>query len=348
VDHKKLQGKANKALKKDRLLVSLEAEKENRVTDGLSSGSMMLNMALSGNPLVGYAWGKLVEIYGTESSGKTTLALHAIFEAQRLERASKKAVPCVFIDAEHALDPTYAESIGIDLANLTLSQPDCGEDALDAVEECIAVGYKLIVIDSVAALTPRAEIEGEMGDSHMGLQARLMSQACRKLVSKCHKSDAIIIFINQIRLKIGIVFGNPETTPGGKALKFYCTYRVEVRAPRKGAKTGRQTLAGMGSEDNVEIGTTVNLKVVKNKMFPPHRKASFYIHYGEGIDRYKDAIDFLVYTGAFKERKDKKVLLIPSKKKYYTASRLLTLFRTDPEIQQDIIDIVRDYAGVEK
>lgn len=348
MDHKKLQGIVNKALKKERLLTSLKPEKENRVTEGLSSGSMLLNVALSGNPLVGYAWGKLGEIYGPESGGKTTLALHAIFEAQRLERASKKAVPCIFIDAEHALDPTYAESIGIDLANLTIAQPDCGEDALNALEESISAGYKVAVVDSVAALTPRAEIEGEMGDSHMGLQARLMSQACRKLVSKCHKSGAIILFINQIRLKIGIVFGNPETTTGGKALKFYCTYRVEIRAPRKGAKTGKQTLAGMGFEDNVELGTTVNIKVVKNKMFPPHRKASFYIHYGEGIDRYKDAIDFLVYAGAFKERKDKHVLLVPSKKKYYTASRLLALFRTDTEVHQDIIDIVRDYAGVEK
>jgi len=338
MDHKEIRERLNKELVGKAQAISLKSEEGKRVTSGLSSGSMLLNRALSGSPLVGYAWGRIAEIYGPESTGKTTLALHAIYEAQRLEWASKQSVPCLFVDAEHALDPTYAYNIGIDLGLLDIVQPDCGEDALDAVEKAVEAGYKLIVIDSVAALTPRAEIEGEMGDAHMGLQARLMSQACRKLSGKCSKSGAIILFINQIRMKIGLVFGNPEVTTGGRALKFYATYRIEIRAPRKGAK--KSTLAG--TEGTVEIGTNVNIKVNKNKVFPPYRNASFYIEYGTGIDRYKDAIDFLLSVDAFRPAKGGKgkVLDIPSHKKAYSASKVLSLFRTDPAVQANVIKLI--------
>lgn len=338
MDHNEIRGRLNKELAGKAQATSLKPEEEKRVTSGLSSGSMMLNMALSGSPLVGYAWGRIVEIYGPESTGKTTLALHAVYEAQRLERASDQSVPCLFVDAEHSLDPNYAENIGVDMGLLDIVQPDCGEDALEAVEKAVEVGYKLIVIDSVAALTPRAEIEGEMGDSHMGLQARLMSQACRKLSSKCGKAEAIILFVNQIRMRIGLLFGNPETTTGGMALKFYSTYRLEIRAPRKGAR--RSTLAGMG--ESVEIGTNANVKVSKNKAFPPHRTASFYIEYGKGIDRHKDAIDFLLSVDAFRPAKSGKgkVLSLSSKGKAYSANKVLELFRVDPAVQRDVLEIV--------
>jgi len=345
VDHEELRERLNQELDGKTKAFSLSPEEGRQVTVGLSSGSMRLNMALSGGPLVGYAWGRMVEIYGPEAGGKTTLALHAIYEAQKLERASGEAVPCLFIDAEHALDATYVAAIGIEMDDLDIVQPDCGEDGLDSVGKALSVGYKLIVVDSVAALTPRAEIDGEHGDSFMGLHARLMSQAMRKLSSKCSKADAIIIFINQIRMKIGLVFGNPETTTGGNALKFYCTYRLVIRAPRKGAKKG--TLADTG--EKVEIGTDVNVKVCKNKMFPPHRTAEFYIEYGKGIDRYKDAIDFLILAGAFKAKaisgKKYQMLTIPSKKKSYTAGKVLPLFRTDPEVQRDVIDLIHRIDG---
>jgi len=343
--HRELRERLNEELDGKTKAFSLSPEEGRRVTVGLSSGSMRLNMALSGGPLVGYAWGRIVEIFGPEAGGKTTLALHAIYEAQRLEKASGEDIPCLFVDAEHALDPTYAATIGIEMDDLDIVQPDCGEDGLDSVEKALEVGYKLVVVDSVAALTPRAEIEGEHGDSFMGLHARLMSQAMRKLSSKCSKAGAILIFINQIRMKIGIVFGNPETTTGGNALKFYCTYRLVIRAPRKGAKTG--TLSGL--EGKVEIGTNVNVKVSKNKMFPPHRTAEFFIEYGKGIDRYKDAIDFLVYAGAFEEKtvKGKKyeMIGIPSKKKRYTVAKALSLFRTDVDVQRDIIDAIHKIDG---
>ena len=338
MDHKEIRGRLNKELAGKAQAISLKPEKGKRITSGLSSGSMLLNMAMSGSPLVGYAWGRIAEIYGPESTGKTTLALHAIYEAQRLEKASKQPIPCLFVDAEHALDPVYAQNIGVDVALLDIVQPDCGEDALESVEKAVEVGYKLIAIDSVAALTPRAEIEGEMGDSHMGLQARLMSQACRKLSGKCGKAGAIILFVNQIRMKIGLVFGNPETTTGGMALKFYSTYRLEIRAPRKGAKKG--TLAGMG--ESVEIGTNVKVKVNKNKVYPPHRTASFYIEYGKGIDRYKDAIDFLLLVDAFRPAKSGKgkVLSLSSKGKAYSAGKVLGFFRTDSKVQHDILTMV--------
>jgi recombination protein RecA len=222
----------------------------------------------------GFPFGRIVEIYGPESSGKTTLTLHAIAEVQRLGRHA------AFIDAEHALDPGYAQAIGVDLDNLVISQPSSGEDALEIAEMLARSGeVGLIVIDSVAALTPRAELEGEMGDSHMGLHARLMSQALRKLTGSISKSRTCVIFINQIRNKIGVMFGNPETTTGGNALKFYASVRLDIR--RTGAvKEGEEV-----------VGNETKVTVVKNKMAPPFKKVTFDIMYGEGVSREGSIID---------------------------------------------------------
>lgn len=345
MDHKELRRKINEARKSEVVLGLSEPSTKRKVRGGLSSGSLMLNMALSGNPLVGYVWGRLIEIYGPETSGKTTLALQAVFEAQRLEAVSKKPVPCLIVDAEHALDPSYAKSIGIDLGNLSISQPDCGEEGLEVVESGIKAGYKVLVVDSVAALTPRAEIEGEMGDSHMGLQARLMSQACRKLVGLCAKSEAVILFINQVRDKIGLVFGNPETTTGGRALRFYASYRLEVRAPRKGARKGKQRLGfETEAEEDVELGIQTEITVKKNKVYPPYRKASVFIEYGKGIDRQQDVVDFLLYTGQFQKIKGSKgaVFRCLRKKRAYSPGNLLDVLKSgDETVLGDVSDAVR-------
>lgn len=243
----------------------------------VSSGCLSLDIALGA---MGYPKGRIIEIFGPESSGKTTLAQHAIAEVQ------KAGGVAAFVDAEHALDPAYARKIGVDVDNLLISQPDYGEQALDIVETLVRSGaVDIIVVDSVAALTPKAEIDGEMGDSHMGLQARLMSQALRKLTGIISKSNTILIFINQIRQKIGVFFGNPETTTGGNALKFYSSVRLEIR--RKA-----QIKAG-----DIMVGNQVRVKVVKNKVAPPFSECEFDIMYNQGISKQGDVLNVGVNLG---------------------------------------------------
>ena len=241
------------------------------------SGSIGLDAALG---VGGLPRGRVVEIYGPESSGKTTLALHAIAEAQRAGGVA------AFIDAEHALDVGYARKLGVSLGDLLVSQPDTGEQALEIAEQLVRSGAcDLIVVDSVAALVPKAEIEGEMGDAHMGIQARLMSQALRKLTAVVSRNQALVVFINQIRMKIGVVFGNPETTTGGHALKFYASVRLDIRR------------VGQVKEGDAVVGSRTRVKVVKNKVAPPFREAEFDIRYGVGVDRYAEAIDLGVERG---------------------------------------------------
>jgi recombination protein RecA len=243
----------------------------------IPTGSLALDQALG---IGGYPRGRVVEIYGPESSGKTTLTLHAIREAQRGGGVA------AFIDAEHAFDPTYARAIGVDVERLLVSQPDSGEQALEIAEMLVRSGsVDVVVIDSVAALVPQAELEGDMGDAHMGLQARLMSQALRKLTPVVHRTGTTLIFINQLRQKIGVVFGNPETTTGGNALKFYASVRLDVR------RTGPLKV---GDEP---VGSKTKVKVVKNKMAPPFREAEFEIRWGQGIDAANDLVDFATQVG---------------------------------------------------
>lgn len=287
----------------------------------IKSGSLSLDLALGG----GYPKGRIIEIYGPESSGKTTLALHAIAEVQ------KNGGQAAFIDAEHALDPSYAEKIGVQIDNLLISQPDNGEQALEICETLVrSNAVDLIVVDSVAALTPKAEIDGDMGDAQMGLQARLMSQAMRKLTAIISKSKATVIFINQIRMKLGVMFGNPETTTGGNALKFYASVRVDIRR--------------IGQIKNGEdiIGNRTKIKVVKNKIAAPFRTAEFDIMYNEGISKTGDVLDLAVQYGVL----DKAGAFLKYNGETIGQGReaVKRLFKENPELFAEIEEKVRAKA----
>lgn len=291
----------------------------------LSSGSLSIDIALGG----GYPKGRIIEIYGPESSGKTTLTLHAIAEIQ------KQGGTAAFIDAEHALDPAYAKKVGVDIDNLLVSQPDNGEQALEICETLVrSNAVDLIIVDSVAALTPQAEIDGDMGDSHMGLQARLMSQALRKLTGIINKSKATVIFINQIRMKIGVMFGNPETTTGGNALKFYASVRADIRR-----------IGQIKDGENI-IGNRTKVKIVKNKIAPPFRVAEFDIMYNEGISRTGDVLDLAVLhgivgkSGAWFDYADAKIGQGREATKKY--------LKENPEVLAEIEAKVREKAATEE
>ncbi|QQR93897.1 recombinase RecA [bacterium] len=291
--------------------------------EAISTGALSLDIALG---IGGIPRGRIVEIYGPESSGKTTLALHIIAEAQ------KKGGVAAFIDAEHALDVNYAKNIGVDVDNMYLSQPDYGEQGLDILEKFVQSGaFDIIVVDSVAALTPKAEIEGDMGDSHMGLQARMMSQALRKVTSISSKAGTTIVFLNQLRMKIGIMFGNPETTTGGNALKFYASVRLDIRKIEKISK-GDQV-----------IGHVCRVKVIKNKMAPPFKEAEFDMIYPNGIDKISSLIDaavsqsILTKSGSWFSFKDEKLA--------NGKEAMKDKFSSDEKLISEVIKETRKAAG---
>ncbi|MGG2064880.1 recombinase RecA [Bacillus sp. S14(2024)] len=299
-------------------------EQAERKISTVPSGSLALDVALG---VGGYPRGRIIEIYGPESSGKTTVSLHAIAEVQR------QGGQAAFIDAEHAMDPVYAQKLGVNIDELLLSQPDTGEQGLEIAEALVRSGaIDIIVIDSVAALVPKAEIEGEMGDSHVGLQARLMSQALRKLSGAINKSKTIAIFINQIREKVGVMFGNPETTPGGRALKFYSTVRLEVRR------------AEQLKQGNDIVGNKTKVKVVKNKVAPPFRVAEVDIMYGEGISREGEILDMaseldiVQKSGAWYSYNEERLGQGRENAKQF--------LKENPEVTDEIAFFIREHHGI--
>jgi recombination protein RecA len=292
--------------------------------DVISTGALSLDLALG---IGGLPRGRVVEIYGPESSGKSTLAMHVVAEAQR------NGGTCAYIDAEHAMDPIYAKAIGVDIDKLLISQPDTGEQALEIADMLVRSGaIDVLVVDSVAALTPRAEIEGEMGDSHMGLQARLMSQALRKLTANLNKTNTIAIFINQLREKIGVMFGSPETTPGGRALKFYSSVRLDIRRIES-------------LKDGAEIvGNRTRVKVVKNKVFSPFKQAEFDIMYGKGISREGSLLDLSVDLGIV--RKSGAWFTYEGEQLGQGRENAKNFLSENPEIMMEISDKVLVSAGL--
>ncbi len=305
-------------------IMRLGARSANEQIEVIPSGSLGLDLALG---IGGLPRGRIVEIYGPESSGKTTLALHAIAEAQ------KRGGTCAFIDAEHALDPTYARKLGVDVDNLLISQPDAGEQALEIADTLVRSGaIDVLVVDSVAALVPRAELEGEMGDSHMGLHARLMSQALRKITGSVSRSNTMLIFLNQIRMKIGVMFGNPETTTGGNALKFYASIRLEIRR------------IGQIKEREEMVGNQTRVKVVKNKLAPPFRQVEFDIMYGEGISKVGELLDLGVKAGVVE--KSGAWFSANSQRIGQGRENAKQFLREHPEIADAIEVKVREQSGV--
>ena len=301
-------------------------EQKNMEIDVVPSGSISLDIALG---VGGYPKGRIIEIYGPESSGKTTFALHAIAEVQ------KTGGRAAFIDAEHSLDPVYASNLGVNIDELLLSQPDTGEQALEICDALVkSEAVSIIVIDSVAALVPQAEIDGEMGDSHVGLQARLMSQALRKLSGSISKTNTIVIFINQLREKVGVMFGNPETTPGGKALKYYSSVRLDIRR-------GEQIKNGADV-----IGNRTTIKVVKNKVAPPFKSASVDIMYGEGISQSGELVDLAADAGIIE--KSGAWYAYNGEKLAQGRENVKLLFKSNEEFKKEIEAKVRDYYGISK
>jgi recombination protein RecA len=299
-------------------------EKESMKIAAIPTGALPLDIALG---VGGLPRGRVIEIFGPESSGKSTLAMHVVAEAQR------NGGICAYVDAEHALDPVYASAIGVDTDNLLISQPDTGEQALEITDMLVRSGsLDVIVIDSVAALTPRAEIEGEMGDSHMGLQARLMSQALRKLTANLNKSNTILIFINQLREKIGVMFGTPETTTGGRALKFYSSVRIDIRRIES-IKDGPEV-----------VGSRTRVKVVKNKVAPPFRQAEFDIMYGKGISREGAVLDMAVELGVAK--KSGAWFTYEGEQLGQGRENAKTFLIENPEVMVQMAERVRQLSGV--
>ncbi|MBM3620399.1 MAG: recombinase RecA [Alphaproteobacteria bacterium] len=299
-------------------------QRETLEIEAISTGSLGLDIALG---IGGLPKGRIIEIYGPESSGKTTLALHCVAEAQ------KKGGTCAFIDAEHAMDPGYAKKLGVDVENLLISQPDAGEQALEIADTLVRSGaIDVLVIDSVAALVPKAELEGEMGDSLPGLQARLMSQALRKLTASISKSNTLVVFINQIRMKIGVMFGNPETTTGGNALKFYASVRLDIR--RIGAIKEREDV----------VGNQTRVKVVKNKVAPPFKVVEFDIMYGEGVSKVGELVDLGVKAGIVE--KSGSWFSYDGQRIGQGRENAKTFLREHPEVADKIEHAIRANAGV--